>query len=83
MCLTQGVNVGEVVLPPVLWATSGREAGFGVMRVVELARSLTYCNTQESEPSTSPGQQGKALVAGIAGEQVQEQESRRAGELAG
>lgn len=29
------------------------------MRVVELALALTYCNTQESVPCTSPGQQGK------------------------
>lgn len=37
-----------------------RRTGPGIMRVGELAMSLTGCNTWESGPCTSPGQQGRA-----------------------
>ena len=38
---------------------TGSRAGPGVMRVGEMALSLTSCNTRKSGPWMSPGQQGR------------------------
>ena len=59
---------------------ASRRAGPRVMRVGELAMSLTGCNTWESKPYTLPGMVELALIAGVAGElalKVRGQENQR------
>lgn len=51
----------------------GDRAGPGIMRVGELALSLTHCSTRESRPYTSLGQHARAdSVVGSAGETAPE-----------
>ena len=43
----------------------GRRAGRGLMGVGELVLPLTSCCTQDSGPTTSPGQQSRAGTVGV------------------
>lgn len=51
-------------------STAGWRVGSKVMKVGELVMSLISCNTLESGPCTSPGEQDRAGVSsrGVAGE---------------
>lgn len=49
---------------------AGGRDGLGIMRMRELAMSLTGCNALGSGPCTSPGQQDRlVLVVGVASKQ--------------